>query len=176
VYTAPTLTVVAGLGSFLLPHYVAMARASAHDRPVTRALRSADRVALGLAGTVAVISLVAVLLQPVVEPLLTGGDYPMPVLAVAGWGAYAVAGAILLPYSGVATVQRRQRRVLGFRLLEFVALGAVALLVFTVDGGEAWAPLALAVGPLLAAVAVRQAVLRPLVRQEHGAPRAPVGV
>jgi O-antigen/teichoic acid export membrane protein len=176
VYTAPTLTVVAGLGSFLLPHYVAMARASAHDRPVTRALRSADRVALGLAGTVAVISLVAVLLQPVVEPLLTGGDYPMPVLAVAGWGAYAVAGAILLPYSGVATVQRRQRRVLAFRLLEFVALGAVALLVFTVDGGEAWAPLALAVGPLLAAVAVRQAVLRPLVRQEHGAPRAPVGV
>jgi O-antigen/teichoic acid export membrane protein len=176
VYTAPTLTVVAGLGSFLLPHYVAMGRAGAHDRPVTRALRSADRVALGLAGTVAVISLVAVLLQPVVEPLLTGGEYPMPVLAVAGWGAYAVAGAILLPYSGVATVQRRQRRVLGFRLLEFVALGGVALLAFFVDGGETWAPLALAVGPLLAAIAVRQAVLRPLVRQEHDDDRAPVGV
>jgi O-antigen/teichoic acid export membrane protein len=176
VYTAPTLTVVAGLGSFLLPHYVAMGRASAHDRPVTRALRSADRVALRLAGTVAVISLLAVLLQPVVEPLLTGGDYPMPVLAVAGWGAYAIAGAILLPYSGVATVQRRQRRVLGFRLLEFVALGVVALVVFLVDGGEAWAPLALAAGPLLAAASVRQAVLRPLARREHAVHRAPVGV
>ena len=175
VYTAPTLTVVAGLGSFLLPHYVTMSRAST-DRPVTRALRSADRVALGLAGAVAALSLVAVLLQPVVEPLLTGGDYPLPVLAVAGWGAYAVAAAILLPYSGVATVQRQQRRVLGFRLLEFVALGAVVLLVTLVEGGETWAPLALAAGPLLAAVAVRQAVLRPLVRQERGAHRAPVRV
>jgi O-antigen/teichoic acid export membrane protein len=175
VYTAPTLTVVAGLGSFLLPHFVTMSR-SATDRPITRALRSADRVALGLAGAVAALSLAAVLLQPVVEPLLTGGKFPLPVLAVAGWGAYAVAGAILLPYSGVATVQRRQRRVLGFRLLEFVALGAVALLVTLVDGGETWAPLALAVGPLLAAVAVRQAVLRPLAQREHGAHRAPVAV
>jgi len=176
VFTAPTLTVVAGLGSFLLPHYVTMNREAAGSRPVTRALRSADRVALGLAGTVAVISLVAVLLQPVVEPLLTGGDYEMPVLAVAGWGAYAVACAVLLPYSGVATVQRRQRRVLAFRLLEFVALAAVVLLVVLVPDGERWAPLALAVGPLLAAVAVRQAVLRPLARQEHAAERASVPV
>jgi O-antigen/teichoic acid export membrane protein len=177
VYTAPTLTVVAGLGSFLLPHYVAMGRASAGSRPVSRALRSADRVALGLAGTVAAISLVAVVLQPMVEPLLTGGDYPMPVLAVAGWGAYAVAGAVLLPYSGVATVQRRQRRVLGFRLLEFLALGVVALLVLLVADGEAWAPMALAAGPLLAALAVRQAVLRPLVREEQAVTRQdPVGV
>ena len=177
VYTAPTLTVVAGLGSFLLPHYVTMNRDAAESRPVTRALRSADRVALGLAGAVAVLSLVAVLLQPVVEPLLTGGDYPMPVLAVAGWGAYAVAAAVLLPYSGVATVQRRQRRVLGLRLLEFVALAVVAVLVVTVDDGELWAPLALAAGPLLAAVAVRQAVLRPLVRAERdGARPEPVAV
>jgi O-antigen/teichoic acid export membrane protein len=175
VFTAPTLTVVAGLGSFLLPHYVAISRGG-QARPVTRALRSADRVALGLAGTVAVISVAAVLLQPVVEPLITGGNYDMPVLAVAGWGAYAVAGAVLLPYSGVATVQRRQRRVLGFRLLEFVALGAVALLVTLVDGGEAWAPMMLAVGPLLAAFAVRQAVLRPLVRAERDAAPTPVPV
>ena len=175
VFTAPTLTVVAGLGSFLLPHYVGISR-SGQERPVTRALRSADRVALGLAGTVAVISLVTVLLQPVVEPLITGGNYDMPVLAVAGWGAYAVAGAVLLPYSGVATVQRRQRRVLGFRLLEFVALGAVALVVTLVDGGEAWAPMVLAVGPLLAAFAVRQAVLRPLVRAEQDPSRTPVAV
>jgi O-antigen/teichoic acid export membrane protein len=177
VYTAPTLTIVAGLGSFLLPHYVTMSRnAAGENRPVTRALRSADRVAMGLAGAVAMISVAAVLLQPVVEPLLTGGDYDMPVLAVAGWGAYAVAGAVLLPYSGVATVQRRQRRVLAFRLLEFVALGVVTLLVLLVGGGQEWAPLALAAGPLLAAVAVRQAVLRPLARQEHAAPRAAVSV
>ena len=177
VYTAPTLTIVAGLGSFLLPHYVTMSRNAVGDSaPVSRALRSADRVALGLAGAVALISVVAVLLQPVAEPLLTGGDYEMPVLAVVGWGAYAVAGAVLLPYSGVATVQHRQRRVLAFRLLEFVALGAVTLLVLLVGDGEQWAPLALAVGPLLAAVAVRQAVLRPLARLERGAVGTLVGV
>jgi O-antigen/teichoic acid export membrane protein len=176
VYTAPTLTIVAGLGSFLLPHYVTMSRDATGPRPVTRALRSADRVALGMAGAVALISLVAVALQPVVEPLLTGGEYDMPVLAVAGWGAYAVAAAVLLPYSGVATVQHQQRRVLAVRLLEFLALGVVALLVLFVPDGEQWAPLTLAVGPLLAAVAVRQLVLRPIADREHGAHRASVRV
>lgn len=176
VYTAPTLTIVAGLGSFLLPHYVTMSRDASGPRPVTRALRSADRVALGMAGAVALISLVAVALQPLVEPLLTGGDYDLPVLAVAGWGAYAVAAAILLPYSGVATVQHQQRRVLAVRLLEFVALGVVALLVLVVPEGEQWAPLTLAVGPLLAAVAVRQLVLVPIAGREHAAHRAAVQV
>ena len=100
----------------------------------------------------------------------------MPVLAVAGWGAYAVAGAILLPYSGVATVQRRQRRVLAFRLLEFVPSAPSPCWCSSSATGEQWAPLALAVGPLLAAVAVRQAVLRPLARLERGAVGTLVGV
>jgi O-antigen/teichoic acid export membrane protein len=161
VYTAPTLVLVQGLGSFLLPHYVAT-----RDRSPRRALRAADGAALGLAGAVAAITVVAVALRPVAEPLLTGGDYAVPLLAVAGWGAYAVAGAFLLPYSGLATVHRRQRRVLVFRLLEFAALGVVVLLTLLVPAGQRWAPLALAVGPLLAAAGVRQAVLRPLVRAE----------
>jgi O-antigen/teichoic acid export membrane protein len=161
VYTAPTLVLVQGLGSYLLPHYVAT-----RDRSPRRAIRAADRAALGLALAVAVITAVAVVLQPVVEPLLTGGDYPVPVLAVAGWGAYAVSAAFLLPYSGLATVHRRQRRVLALRLLEFAALGVVVWLVYRVPDGELWAPMALAAGPVLAAIAVRQFVLRPLVRTE----------
>lgn len=177
VYTAPTLTLVAGLGSFLLPHYVTMSRDPAGGpRSVRRALRSADRVALGLSLAVALITVVAVLLQPVVEPLLTGGDYAMPALAVVGWGAYAVAGAVLLPYSAVATVQRRQRRVLAVRLLEFLPLGVVTLLVLVVAQGEQWAPLALAAGPLVTAVAVRQGVLRPVARREERAAPALAGV
>jgi O-antigen/teichoic acid export membrane protein len=161
VYTAPTLVLVQGLGSYLLPHYVAT-----RDRSPRRAIRAADGAALGLAAAVAVITGIAVALQPVVEPLLTGGHYPVPVLAVAGWGAYAVSAAFLLPYSGLATVHRRQRRVLVLRLLEFAALGLVVWLVYRVPGGERWAPLALAIGPVLAAIAVRQFVLRPLVRTE----------
>lgn len=159
VYTAPTLVLVTGLGTYLLPHYVAT-----RERPAAAAIRSADRAALGLAAAVALITAVAVVLRPLVEPLLTGGHYPVPLLAVVGWGAYAVAGAFLLPYSGLATVHRRQHRVLGFRLLEFAALLLVVALTLTVPGGEGWAPMALALGPVLAALGVRQAVLRPLAR------------
>ncbi|MEU2350285.1 hypothetical protein [Modestobacter sp. NPDC049651] len=167
VYTAPTLVVVAGLGSFLLPHYVAH-----RDRAASASIRAADRAAAGLAAAVAVITVGALLLRPVLAPLLTGGDYPVPALAVAGWGAYAVTAAFLLPYSGVATVHRRQDRVLALRLLEFAALGLVAVLVVGGSAAAEWAPLALAAGPLLAAVAVRQLVLRPLARREAAVPPA----
>jgi O-antigen/teichoic acid export membrane protein len=164
VYTAPTLVLVAGLGSYLLPLTVAN-----RHRPAEESLRSADRVAFGLAAAVAAITVAALVLLPVAGPLLTGGGYRVPTLAVAGWGAYAVAGAFLLPYSALATVHRLQRRVLTLRLLEFAALGPVCLVTLLVDGGgQRWAPLALAAGPLLVAVSVRQWVLTPLTRQ-HGA-------
>ncbi|MGK5114683.1 MULTISPECIES: hypothetical protein [unclassified Geodermatophilus] len=166
VYTAPTLVLVTGLGSFLLPHSVAI-----RDRPAGDQLRAADRAVLRLAGAVAALGALSVALQPVVAPLLTGGAYAVPVAAVAGWSAYAVAGAVLLPYSVLATVHRRQRRVLALRLLEAVGLAVVVALVALVDGSEVWAPLALAIGPLLVAVAVRQAVLRPLAGRPDAAVR-----
>ncbi|RBY95218.1 hypothetical protein DQ237_15600 [Blastococcus sp. TF02-8] len=158
VYTAPTLVLVAGLGSYLLPHYVAM-----RHRSPAAALRSADRAALGLAAVVAVVTGVTLACQPLLEPLLTGGAYDVPVAAVAGWGAYAVSAALLLPYSGLATVHRRQRRVLALRLLEFAPLAGVALLASGSVAALAWAPLLLSAGPVLVAVAVRATVLRPLV-------------
>jgi hypothetical protein len=84
---------------------------------------------------------------------------------VAGWSAYAVAGAVLLPYSGLATVYRRQRRVLALRTLEFVSLAVVVMLLLVPGRGEQWTPLALAIGPLITAVAVRRIVLRPLLHR-----------
>ncbi|RBY76002.1 hypothetical protein DQ238_18405 [Geodermatophilus sp. TF02-6] len=157
VYTAPVLVVVTGLGSFLLPHYVAT-----RGRPPAEQLRAADRAVAALAGAVAALGVLTLAGQPVAEPLLTGGAYTVPVAAVVGWSGYAVASAVLLPYSALATVHGRQRRVLALRLLEFAGLAAVCALVVGVDGAQVWAPLALAVGPLLVAVAVRQTVLRPL--------------
>ncbi|MFW3170536.1 hypothetical protein [Geodermatophilus sp. CPCC 206100] len=157
VYTAPTLVLVTGLGSFLLPHSVAT-----RDRPAAEQLRAADRAVCALAGAVAALGLLTLALRPLVEPLLTGGAYAVPAAAVAGWGAYAVASAVLLPYSAMATVHRRQRLVLALRLLEGVGLAAVVVLVAVAADGVVWAPLVLAVGPLLVAVAVRQAVLRPM--------------
>ncbi|MGY1840468.1 MULTISPECIES: hypothetical protein [unclassified Modestobacter] len=159
IFTAPTLVLVAGLGSFLLPHFV-----SRQQRPAAESLRTADRVALGLAAAVAAIGAAVCALLPWLGPVLSGGEYDVPLSAVAGWSAYAVASAVLLPYSALATVHRRQRQVLALRSLEFGSLGLVLLLVLGVDGGEVWAPLALGAGPLLAAAAVRTWVLVPVVR------------
>jgi O-antigen/teichoic acid export membrane protein len=160
VYTAPTLILVAGMGSFLLPHFVAL-----RDRPAQDSLRVADRAALGLALGVTLLGLAALALLPWFGPVITGGDFGVPGLAVAGWSAYAVAASVLLPYAGLASVHGGQRRVLAMRGLEFGSLGLVLLLVLLVDGGAAWSPVALALGPALAAVVVRQRVVVPLTRR-----------
>lgn len=160
VYTAPTLVLVAGLGSFLLPHFVGL-----RDQPAATTLRVADRAALACALGVGAIAGAALVLQPWLGPLLTGGHYAMPALAVAGWAVYAVAGAAYLPYAGLALVHGAQRRVLALRALEFASLVVVLLLVL-LHVGAAWAPLALALGPGLAAVVVRQSVVLPMTRPD----------
>ncbi|WP_104523845.1 MATE family efflux transporter [Blastococcus atacamensis] len=171
VYTAPTLVLVAGMGSFLLPHFVSL-----RPRGPAVGLKAADRAAAGLALGVGGIGLAALVLLPWAGPLLTAGSYPVPAAAVAGWSVYAVASAALLPYSSLASVHGGQRQVLALRSLEFVSLGAVLVLLLVVGDGAVWAPLALALGPLLTAGAVRRLVLTPGSRDsaEHpaGAPAA----
>jgi O-antigen/teichoic acid export membrane protein len=164
VYTAPTLVLVAGLGTFLLPHFVSL-------RPSGPAvgLRAADRAAAALVGAVGAIGVLVVAVLPWLGPVITGGDYRVPAAAVVGWSVYAAASAVLLPYSGLASVHGGQRRVLVLRGFEFASLALVAVLVFAVDGGVTWAPLALTVGPVLAAVAIRRWVLVPLVRSAPAA-------
>jgi O-antigen/teichoic acid export membrane protein len=165
VYTAPTLTLLAGIGSFLLPHFVGL-----RGRPMAESLRVADRAAAGLAAGVGAVGVAGLLVLPWLGPVLTGGDYAVPAEAVAGWSVYAVAGAVLLPYSSLASVHGGQRRVLALRALELGALGAVAALVLLVPAGVAWTPLALALGPVLAALAVRQLVVVPMTRVTAPAP------
>jgi hypothetical protein len=165
VYTAPMLTLVAGMASFLLPHFVGL-----RDRPLAASVRVADRAALGLVGAITAFGVVVLALLPVLGPALTGGDYDVPLVAVAGWSVYAVGAALLLPYASLSSVHGRQRRVLALRALEFVSLAGVAALVFLAPDAVAWAPFALAVGPALTALAVRQSVVVPLVRAEVRAP------
>jgi hypothetical protein len=125
---------------------------------------------------VAVIGAVAVALLPWLGVFLTDGQYPVPAAAVLAWVAYAVAAAALLPYGRLALVHGGQRRVLALRAWELASVVAVVFLLLAVDGSEAWTPLALAVGPAVAAVAVRQSVLMPLVRRENSArPLEPAG-
>jgi O-antigen/teichoic acid export membrane protein len=164
VYTAPMLTLVAGIASFLLPHFVGL-----RDRPVSGSLRVADRAALGLVLGIALMGAVVLFLLPWLGPALTGGDYEVPVVAVAGWTMYAAGAALLLPYASLASVRGEQRRVLALRAVEFVSLGAVAGLVLLAPDAVSWAPFALATGPALTALAVRQTVV---IRLVH---RGPVG-
>ncbi len=165
VYTAPTLTLVAGIGSFLLPHFVGL-----RARPMAESLRVADRAAAGLAAGVGAVGVAGLLVLPWLGPALTGGSYAVPPAAVAGWTVYAVAGAVLLPYSSLASVHGGQRRVLALRAVEFAALGAVAALVLLAPAAMAWTPLALALGPVLAAFAVRRFVVVPRTRATAPAP------
>lgn len=160
VYTAPMLTLVAGIASFLLPHFVGL-----RDRPVSASVRVADRAALGLVAGIGVLGVAALALLPWLGPALSGGDYVVPVTAVAGWTVYAAGAALLLPYASLSSVHGMQRRVLALRALEFVSLGAVAALVLLAPDAVAWAPFALAAGPALTALAVRQSIVVPLVRR-----------
>ncbi len=108
--TSPTLVLVAGLGSFLLPWF-----AGAPAPPRRRAAAPADRAAVAAAVGVGAWSC-----------------WP-PSRCCRGWarccrrattpcprppspaGAYAVTGALLLPYAGLASVHGAQRAVLGWR-------------------------------------------------------------
>ncbi len=161
VYTAPALLLVTGLGSYLLPHFVLL-----RPRGPEVGLRAADRAAAGLVLGVGVFGVAAVLALPWLGPVLTDGGFAVPAGAVAGWAVYAAASAVLLPYSSLASVHGSQRRVLALRSLEFGSLAAVLVLV-AVEDGVLWTPLALAIGPVLAALAVRQSVLLPMVRRER---------
>jgi O-antigen/teichoic acid export membrane protein len=166
VYTAPAMVLVAGLGSFLLPHFVSL-----RPRGARAGLAAADRAAAALGLGVALLGGLAVLALPWAGPLLTGGGYAVPVAAVVGWGVYAAAAAALLPYASLASVHGRQRRVLALRSVELGSLAAVALLVTAVDGGVVWSPLALALGPVVTALAVRRTLLVPAARAAGAAPR-----
>jgi O-antigen/teichoic acid export membrane protein len=166
VYTAPMLTLVAGIASFLLPHFVGL-----RDRPVSASLRVADRAALGLVAGITVMAAAVVALLPWLGPALTGGDYAVPVAAVAGWSVYAAGAALLLPYASLASVHGEQRRVLALRSIEFLSLGGVAALVLVSADAVPWVPFALAAGPALTALAVRRSVVVPLLQR---GPRRPV--
>jgi O-antigen/teichoic acid export membrane protein len=160
VYTAPTLLVVTGVGSFLLPHFVAM-----RDRGLAAGLRLADRTVAVLAVGASGMGALGLVLLPWLGGLMTGGAYPVPVGAAVAWTGYGLAAAALLPYSRLALVHGGQRRVLALRTWELGSLTLAALLVLWIPGAEVWTPLALALGPALAAVVLRQSLLVPMIRR-----------
>lgn len=165
VYTAPTLLVVTGVGSFLLPRFTTLRHES-----LAVSLRYADRVVVVLAVGAAVLGAAGLVLLPWLGQFMTGSSYSVPVGAVVAWTGYAITAAAALPYGSFAMVHGGQRRVMGLRTMELASLGLAALLVLGMHGGEIWAPLALAVGPAVAATVLRQTLLVPMVRRQEALP------
>lgn len=155
VYAAPALLAVAGVNSFLFANYAKEA-----TKPMSRALREADRGVLLLVAIIAVLSVIAVVAMPVLAPLLVGDDFSLSTVAVAGWLAYTVSVAAVSPYGALAAVRGHQGAVLLIRILDSLAsLALVAALVWVLRSAE-WVPVGLTLGSLAGGLALRLSVLR----------------
>lgn len=145
---APTLTLINGVGGFLLPRMVRLREAGAPLRPGLALTAS-----LALSGAAACGGLAAVLLAAPLEPFLTGGNFPIDRLAVAGWAAYAVSIAATLPVALLATAYRRSRLVFTVRLAEsLVGLAALLLLLLLRPDLVACAPFCIGTGGVVTSV------------------------
>jgi hypothetical protein len=89
------------------------------------------------------------------------------VQAVLAWTGYAITAGALLPYGLLSVVHGEQRRVLAMRTLELASLGLALLTALWLEDGVLWSPLALAVGPGVAAIVLRHSLLVPIVRRQE---------
>ena len=160
VYTAPTLLIVNGIGGFLFATYAAK-----KEQPLRRLIRHADVGALGMFAAVVLAGTVAAVLLPWAGDIVTGGQFPISALAVLGWVVYSATAGFLMPYGSLAAVTGMHVRVFTLRLVESaVSLAAVAVVVSVIHASPSWAPAAMATGPALLAVVIRQNVLVPQAR------------
>lgn len=118
---APTLTLINGVGGFLLPRMVRLREAGEPLRA-----RLALTGSVGLTAASAVSAVVAVVLTEPLQGFITGDRFDVSPLAVAGWGAYCVSIAATMPVSLLATAYRHSRLVFEVRLIESV-VGLVVL-------------------------------------------------
>ncbi|KAA9376443.1 hypothetical protein F5972_23815 [Microbispora cellulosiformans] len=123
---APTLTLINGVGGFLLPRMVRL-REAGHPLRARLALTAS----VALTSVSAVSALVAVLLTGPLEHLITAGRFDVDPVTVAGWGAYCVSIAATMPVSLLATAYRHSRLVFEVRLIESV-IGLAVLAVMLV--------------------------------------------
>lgn len=164
IYISPTLILVAGVSSVLFASYAARRTA-----PLSQLLRHGDKAAGALLVLVAAMTLAAVLGQPLLGPLLTGGDYALSTVGILGWATYAAAMASAAPYSALAAVRGRQSVVLAVRIVESVL--ALVFVVVLLAGGLTvfWAPPILAAGVAAGALVLRTMIL---ARMPDAPPRA----
>ncbi|MDH2428935.1 hypothetical protein [Sphaerisporangium sp. TRM90804] len=163
---APVLTLVNGVGAFLLPR---MVRARESGLPLR--LRPALAASVTLTAVTAFGGAVAVVAADPLEPFVTGGNFTIAPVTVAGWAAYAVSLAVTLPISMLATAYRHSRLVFTVRLIESL-VGMGALLVLLALRPDLWelAPFCIGAGGVVTSVIL---VLRLRVLRGRASPSTP---
>lgn len=160
VYLSPVLIVIGGLSTVMLARFAAR-----KGEGLDELIRAADRSAAWISGLSLLPVGAALVLEPVAAPLLTGGDFALPLIALVGWGVYAVATGFTAPYSTLAAVRGSQRTVVGVRMAESAVAACVVLLVLWWSSTITWAPLLLGIGSGVGGLWLR-AILKRQVERE----------
>jgi hypothetical protein len=155
VYMAPALLVVQGVGSFLLAMY-----AVNRNTPIRHAVHRADRAAFTLVAASLALGALATVSVGWAGPLISGHQYSIDPLAVAGWAAFAASVAAVLPYASLSAVRGRQIHVVLLRFADAaISLAAVAAVLWWITGNSSMVPFAIAIGSLGGAVLQRRVAL-----------------
>ena len=159
ILVAPVLLTVQGFGSYLLSSYV-----RDKELGVSALRRRAWRASGSMMGAALVIGSFLVLFSDSLGRFISGPDFSIERLTVAGWVAYVIASASFQPFASLAAVKGRQRRVFACRLVD--AGFALVLLVSVLAAGvsASWTPFVLAAGLAFGGFLVRAVVLAPLTK------------
>jgi hypothetical protein len=146
---------VQGAGSFLLAMY-----AVNKNTPIRQAVRRADRAAFVLVAASLVLGAIATVSVGWAGPLISGDQYSIDPLAVAGWATFAASVAAVMPYASLAAVRGRQIVVVLLRFADAaISLIAVAAVLWWITGNPSVVPFAIALGSLGGAVFQRRVAL-----------------
>lgn len=155
IYLSPALIVIGGLSSVMLARF-----AAGRAAPVSAQIRSADRAAAWILAASLLCLAMAFAAEPAVAPLLTGGRFELPALALVGWALFAAANGFSAPYATLAAVRSGQRAVVAVKIVEAMisALAFLFILHFTQEVN--WAPIVLSFGAVASGLALRVILVR----------------
>ncbi len=167
VFVAPAMLLVQGVGYYLFATY-----AQGRDLPTSALLARADRASVRLLLGAVLVGGITAAAVPLLEDVMTAGNFDLSVVAVLGWAVYAASIAAVMPFGSLATVRGRQAPFLAFRTADsLVSVGLVAagigLLSIPVD----WAPWLLSVGSFAGGLFCRQLLLSPMATAEDSGGR-----
>jgi O-antigen/teichoic acid export membrane protein/O-antigen ligase len=150
ILLAPVLTLMGGIGVYLLPTYTQAIQAGRAPRPpIVRMMVLLALIPLGYAALVLAVE------GPIVD-LLTNGQFAVTTAAIIGWSLYAGAFGAGIPPAHAVTATGRSRQAFGIRALDN-GIGVVAAVAIAWMGAVSWVPVGLAVGGVVGALVLLKA-------------------